>query len=271
MPDELTRRRAMKILAGAAGTVLGYGCGGGTDSTSNEAGADGGASTGDGNAACSASPEGEIGPYFADDSASAFQRSNILSSITGADTQSGVPLTLTITVVDSEKDCVPYPNAQVDIWHCNAKGVYSDIAAEGTTADTWLRGYQITDARGRVTFVTIIPGWYQGRTTHIHLRIRSSYSAASSTSDGTNTTQLFFNQALVDTLSMSVAPYDTEGVNPTTNATDHVYAQEVEGANLLVLEGDIASGYTASVTLGLPITGNGFDAGGPGPGGPGTP
>ena len=89
-------------------------------------------------------------------------------------------LTLSIYVVDTENDCAALEGAQVDIWHCNAYGVYSDIAAESTTGQNWLRGYQLTDSNGLATFTTIIPGWYEGRTTHIHLRVRSSYSEASS-------------------------------------------------------------------------------------------
>ena len=115
----------------------------------------------------------------------------------GTSAQTGVGLTLTVTVLDSGTGCAPYQNAQVDIWHCNAAGIYSDQASENTSTESWLRGYQMTGANGKVTFVTIIiPGWYSGRTTHIHLRLRSKYSTASSTSDGTNTTQLFFSHAL---------------------------------------------------------------------------
>jgi hypothetical protein len=224
---------------------------------------------------CAVTPEGEIGPYFADDSATGFNRTNILSNLDGTSTQTGVPLTLNVTVVDAEKACAPYVGAQVDIWHCNASGVYSDIAAESTSSEQWLRGYQRSDASGQLTFTTVIPGWYSGRTTHIHLRIRSSYSEASSTSDGTNTVQCFFDQTLIDTLSTTVAPYSAEGKNPTTNASDRVYSQEEDGANLLALTGDAATGYTASVTIFLPITASydaGAGAGGtPGGGGPGGP
>jgi len=199
-------------------------------------------------------PEGEIGPYFSDDSDARFNRSNILSNLDGSSTQVGIGLTLTVTVLDVVSACAPYANAQVDIWHCNSAGVYSGQAAENTTTETWLRGYQMTAANGHATFVTIIPGWYAGRTTHIHLRVRSTYSTASSTSDGTNTTQLFFTQTLDDTLATTVAPYSAEGTNPTTNAGDHVYSGETNGANFLALSGDPTSGYTAAITIGLPIT-----------------
>jgi len=280
--DTLTRRGALTALVGAG---LALGCGGSekTSDTSSDAGRDGasnqdtGTATGDAGAgdaeagdaaACEVTPEGEIGPYFADDSAAGFNRSNILSNLDGTNTQAGVPLTLTVTVVDAKKGCTPYVGAQIDIWHCNASGVYSDISSENTASEQWLRGYQVTGASGQVTFKTIIPGWYAGRTTHIHLRVRSAYSTASSTSDGTNTTQCFFDQTFIDTLYTTVAPYSAEGENPTTNASDRVYSQQEDGANLLTLTGDNTNGYTASVTIFLPITAA-YDAATPGGGGPG--
>jgi protocatechuate 3,4-dioxygenase beta subunit len=166
-----------------------------------------------------------------------------------------------------KKGCAPYVGAQIDIWHCNATGVYSDISSESTASEQWLRGYQVTDASGRVEFTTIIPGWYSGRTTHIHLRVRSSYSDASSTSDGTNTTQCFFDQTFIDTLYTTVAPYSADGKNSTTNASDRVYSQEESGANVLAITGDDTNGYTASVRIFLPITAT-YDASAPGGGGP---
>ena len=149
--------------------------------------------------------------------------------------------------------------------HCNASGIYSDIAAESTSSDQWLRGYQLTDGSGQVTFKTVIPGWYSGRTTHIHLRVRSSYSEASSTIDETNTTQCFFDRTFIDTLYTTVAPYRARGKNTTTNASDRVYSQQEDGANLLVLHGDDTNGFTASVTVFLPITAA-YDAATPGGG-----
>jgi protocatechuate 3,4-dioxygenase beta subunit len=206
-----------------------------------------------GSAACAETPEGEIGPYFADDSASGFDRSNIVANLDGTGVEPGIPLTLTVTIVDTEKSCAAVSGAQVDIWHCNAAGVYSDESSEGTAADTWLRGYQITGATGVVTFATVFPGWYEGRTTHIHLRVRSSYSEASSTTDGTNTTQLFFPQTTIDYINLNVSPYGSHGENTTTNVTDHVYAGETDGANVLTLAGSYATGFSTSITIGLPI------------------
>lgn len=143
-------------------------------------------------------------------------------------------------------------NVQVDIWHCNAAGVYSSETSENTVGQTWVRGYQLTDANGFVSFTTIIPGWYEGRTTHIHLRLRSTYD--SSSDGGTNTTQLFFSQTLIDTLDQSAAGYSSHGLNNTTNASDRVYTDQTLGENLMSLTGNATSGYTTSFAIHLPIT-----------------
>ena len=142
-------------------------------------------------------------------------------------------------------------NVQVDIWHCNASGLYSAEASEKTSGENWLRGYQLSDANGMVQFSTIVPGWYAGRTTHIHLRLRSTYDA--SVTGGTNTMQLFFSQTLIDTLYTTVSPYVNEGKNATTNASDHVYSQQEQGTTLMALSGSASAGYTATAKVYLPI------------------
>lgn len=202
-------------------------------------------------AACSATLEGEEGPYFVDDSASGYLRSNILSNLDGTETQTGIPLTLTIYVYDSKNSCAAMQGVQVDIWNCNAAGVYSAEAAESTTGQSWLRGYQITDSNGMVAFQTIIPGWYSGRTNHIHLRFRSTYDETDTS--GSNTVQLFFDQTLIDTLATSVAPYSSEGTDPTTNASDRVYSTEEDGTTALTLAGSTTAGYTATFKAYMPI------------------
>ncbi len=201
--------------------------------------------------ACSATLEGEEGPYFVDDSATGYLRSNILSNLDGTNIQAGIPLALTICVYDSKNSCAAMQGVQVDIWHCNASGVYSSESSESTVGQSWLRGYQITDANGKVSFTTIIPGWYSGRTTHIHLRFRSTYDQTSNS--GSNTAQVFFDQTLVNTLDTTVAPYSSEGVNPTTNAGDRVYSTQESGTTLLTLTGSNAAGYTATFKAYMPI------------------
>jgi len=202
--------------------------------------------------ACSETLEGEEGPYFVDDSATGYLRSNILTNLDGTDEQSGIPLALTIYVYDAKNSCAALQSVQVDIWHCNSNGVYSAEESESTTGQSWLRGYQITDATGKVQFTTIIPGWYEGRTTHIHLRLRSTYDDTDDS--GTNTMQLFFDQTLVDTIDTTIAPYSSEGKNSTTNASDRVYSQQEDGTTLMSLTGNTTDGYSASFNVYLPIT-----------------
>jgi protocatechuate 3,4-dioxygenase beta subunit len=252
--QSFSRATALRFFGGTAVMLAGCGGSGGASSipaagaTPTPSAAPVGTS-----GACAVTPEGEIGPYFTDDSLSGFNRSNILANLDGTAVQAGVPLTLTVQVYDTQAGCAAMSGVQIDVWHCSASGVYSDEASENTSSQTWLRGYQITGSAGTVTFTTIVPGWYQGRATHIHVRARSKYNAASSTGDGSNTTQLFFPQAVVDALSSSVAPYDAHGVNPTTNASDHVYTPQTKGKMELVLSGTAGSGYVASVAIGLPI------------------
>jgi protocatechuate 3,4-dioxygenase beta subunit len=237
----------MGLLVAGAGVLLG--CGGGTKTSSASTTT---TSTSNTSTSCTVTPEGEEGPYFVDDSATGFNRSDIRSNLDGSSIQGGIPLTLSLYVYDSKNNCAPMANVQVDIWHCNASGVYSVEDVESTSGETWLRGYQLTDANGLATFVTIFPGWYQGRTTHIHLRLRSTYDTTAT--GGTNTTQLFFPQDTINTINTTISPYSSEGTNPTTNATDHVFSGEVEGANVLTLSGDTSSGFTSTIKLNLPIT-----------------
>jgi protocatechuate 3,4-dioxygenase beta subunit len=139
----------------------------------------------------------------------------------------------------------------VDIWSCNALGVYSAESSESTVGQSWLRGYQLTDATGKVEFSTIIPGWYQGRTTHIHLRFRSTYDETDTS--GSNTMQVFFDQTLIDEIDTTVSPYSTNGTDATTNASDRVYSTEEDGTTLLTLSGSISAGFTATVNAYMPI------------------
>ncbi len=252
--DLMTRRAALIALTGTTGAVALMSCSGSSNSTTTSTAAATASSTSLVSSTCVVTPEGEIGPYFVDDSLTGFNRTDIRSSIDGSSTQAGIPLTLNIIVLDAENDCVGLQDVQIDIWQCNAAGIYSDEVAEGTVGETWLRGYQKTDSAGEAAFITIFPGWYDGRTTHIHLRLRSHYSTASSTTDGTNTTQIFFAQALVNTINTTVAPYRSHGTNPTTNESDRVYAGQTEGLTEVALTGGTTSGYTATLTISLPIT-----------------
>ncbi|WP_196760779.1 dioxygenase family protein, partial [Streptobacillus moniliformis] len=100
----------------------------------------------------------------------------------------------------------PLSGATVDVWHADALGVYSDEDApmnhENTAGQKWLRGFQVSDKNGLVTFQTIFPGWYRGRTTHIHFKVRETVKGQTKEF----TSQLFFDDTLADTI-FGKAPY----------------------------------------------------------------
>ncbi len=158
----------------------------------------------------------------------------------------GAPLALSIYIMEyGSSACTPLAGAQVDVWHADAAGVYSDESVENTVGQSFLRGYQLTDSNGLAAFKTIFPGWYSGRTVHIHVMIRTYSSSGGKTFEFT--TQLFFDPALTLTV-MAKAPYNTRGNPDTTNPTDNIYNSET----LLSLKSaSSGSGYTTSITLGV--------------------
>ena len=124
--------------------------------------------------ACVVRPEQTEGPYFVDER---LNRSDIRTDPTDGRVSPGTPLALTLLVSRlNAGNCQPLPDAQVDLWHCDAQGVYSDVQDPGfdSIGKKFLRGYQVTDAHGEARFVTVYPGWYPGRTVHIHFKIRTA-------------------------------------------------------------------------------------------------
>ncbi len=123
---------------------------------------------------CIVRPEQTEGPYFVDER---LHRTDIRSDPTNGTITPGTQLALTFHISHVRAgECRPVPDAQVDIWHCDATGVYSDVRDPGfsTVGKKFLRGYQLTDANGLARFQTIYPGWYPIRTVHIHFKIRTA-------------------------------------------------------------------------------------------------
>jgi len=147
---------------------------------------------------CVLVPEVTEGLYFVD---LELRRSDIRANSSGGPARAGIPLELTIRIVEvgAGGRCTPYEGAAVDVWHCDAGGEYSAV---GSDTD-FLRGYQVTGANGGVTFRTIFPGWYRGRAIHIHLKVRT-YDGASQTYEYTS--QLFFSETTI-AQAYSVSPY----------------------------------------------------------------
>jgi protocatechuate 3,4-dioxygenase beta subunit len=145
---------------------------------------------------CAITPETTEGPFYFDPE---LERQDITEG------REGVELMLRLQVVD--ENCLPLPKARVDIWHCDATGHYSGYPGQGdgrdvdTTGEKFLRGVQHTDEKGLASFKTIYPGWYRGRTTHIHFKVFPDESSVM-------TGQIFFPDDLSEHLFTSVAPYN---------------------------------------------------------------
>ncbi|MCX4763529.1 intradiol ring-cleavage dioxygenase [Streptomyces sp. NBC_01275] len=284
---DLTRR---KVVVAGAGAVAAVGVGG-----SLAAGAFAGEAKG--KKATASASAGEVcykltsetteGPYYID-------ADKLRRDIT--EDKEGIPLTLSLKVIDSET-CKPIRNAAVDVWHCDALGIYSGYeslstgggggaptdAPSGTPTDVptgtptgeppsgggggggheeptdderYLRGTWKTDKEGRVTFKTIFPGWYRGRTVHIHTKVHVDGEWTDAGYEGghaCHTGQFFFDEESV-LASAEVAPYSTSTTERTTLTEDTIYDQSGTTGGLLKLrynKKDIAKGVVGSITMGV--------------------
>ncbi|MER8441605.1 intradiol ring-cleavage dioxygenase [Mesorhizobium sp. M1066] len=163
---------------------------------------------------CTITPEVTEGPFYFDPK---LERADVTEG------KKGIALDVRLQVVDA--DCRPLAGARVDIWHCDAQGAYSGYPRQGdgrdvdTSGQTFLRGWQKTDASGIVSFATIYPGWYRGRTTHIHFKVFPDDNSVM-------TGQLFFPDSLSEQIFTRVAPYnDRPGKRDTSNAADGIARQ----------------------------------------------
>lgn len=194
---------------------------------------------------CIVRPEQTEGPYFVDERLNRF---DIRLDPTSGRTTPGTPLALTLQVMRlSEGDCRPLAGAQVDIWQCDAVGVYSDVKDPGfsTLGQKFLRGYQVTDARGEARFLTIYPGWYPIRTVHIHFKVRTDQIVRRSFEF---TSQLYFLDELTDQVHLA-PPYSSRGRRRVRNRHDSIFR---DGGDQLMLQlSPTNGGYAAIFPIGL--------------------
>jgi protocatechuate 3,4-dioxygenase beta subunit len=245
MQAPMRRREMAALSAGAMASVVLYACGAGEDKATRSV-AEGATTKPD----CVLTPEQEEGPFYID---LARVRRDVVEN------RPGVPLALRLTVVDSTT-CKPIRDAAVDIWHCDALGVYSGEPSEGSAGKTWLRGIQLTDGNGLAEFATIYPGQYPGRTTHIHVKVHIGGRRSGGTYSGghvSHTGQLFASDRR-DAEVFALAPYNRNRAELTPRDEDFVFRDQNGSSSVLTLAqagNSLArDGLTARATLGVDRT-----------------
>jgi protocatechuate 3,4-dioxygenase beta subunit len=222
MDKPITRKASLLTLGGLAAGALGW-----KADTALSAG-DGPAGVASGEISCVLTPELTEGPYY-------LSGEKVRRNITEG--RPGVQLALALAVVDAST-CKPIKGAAVDIWHCDALGVYS--GGQGNTG-TFMRGIQRTDANGLARFTTVYPGWYTGRAVHIHVKVHIGGNVV-------HTGQLFFNDAVTDAV-YTLAPYNTRGARDVRDSSDSIYRNG--GSKSLLKVSKSGSGYVGKITMGV--------------------
>jgi protocatechuate 3,4-dioxygenase beta subunit len=199
-------------------------------------------------ASCLLAPEQTEGPYY-------ISREKIRGNL--VESRHGTPLKLRLSVVDAAS-CKAIKGAAVDIWHCDAGGIYSGFEAASTGAapggnsgptdtHTFLRGIQFTNGRGLAQFETIYPGWYRGRTVHIHVKVHLHHDSVGHVA---HTGQLYFSDSLTAHVYRS-GPYKSRAAaRDTFNNTDGIYASGGRQSTL-TLKSDGHGGYVGTIVLGV--------------------
>ena len=209
---------------------------------------------------CALNAEAVPGPFYVE---KAWVRRSI------AEGHAGVPLRVRFKVVDVAAGCAPLPGAAVEVWHCDAEGIYSGYASyppdefpavglgdapDPTDGERFCRGIQFADAEGMVEFETIVPGWYTPRTPHIHMRVSMPRVTADDGTLGAHvlTNQAYFPDALTAEV-YGVSPYTARGGTPYTNQTDFVIHESggADGGFLRMTR--TGEGWLGTLTLGVDI------------------
>lgn len=216
-------------------------------SGSGSSGSGSGSGTGSGTGSCTLSPTETAGP-FPTITPSSLVRTDI------RDDRTGVAFTIHITVQNKNSSCSALSGVIVDIWHCDKDGYYSEYG--GTSMQTvnytgvhFLRGRQVTDASGKVSFTSVFPGWYSGRATHIHVHI---YTAA-----GVSLliTQIAFPEggssavATVNGSGGTTYGYTKGMTGYTYNASDNIFSDDTAGAEIAAVTGSLSGGYTLNHSI----------------------
>ncbi|CAH0232297.1 hypothetical protein SRABI83_02657 [Arthrobacter sp. Bi83] len=202
-------------------------------------------------------PQETAGPYPGDGSngpnvleASGVVRQDITSSFgTSATKVDGVPLTVTLTLLDNANGCVPLAGAAVYAWHCDRDGKYS-LYDSGLENENYLRGVQEADANGQVTFKTVYPGAYNGRWPHIHFEVFESMNNATAAGQVLAVSQIAMTDAACKVVYTSPG-YETSAQNfpNTTLQSDNVFGDDGGIYQLATMSGSVSAGYTAGLNV----------------------
>lgn len=168
-------------------------------------------------------------------------------------TAAGVPLTLTINIQDADLGCAALADYAVYIWHCDRAGLYS-LYSSGVTNQNYLRGVQVTNSSGQVTFTTIFPACYSGRMPHIHVEVYVSQSTATTANNAVKVTQLAFDRATCQSVYSNAIGYSQSVTNlaAISFASDNVFGDDTAAqlaAATVSLTGDYTNGFTGTVSI----------------------
>lgn len=195
-------------------------------------------------------------------------RSSFGSSTT---TAQGVPLTINLALVDSASGCGALPGAAVYLWHCNREGQYSMYSA-GVEDENYLRGVQVSDAGGRVSFQSVFPAAYSGRWPHIHFEVFESVETATSGGTPYSTSQLAMpEEACREVYATDGYEQSVSNLAQTSLERDNVFSDDDAASQLAVASGGPAAGYDVELTVPVDTTVTSTGGAGGGPGGPGPP
>jgi protocatechuate 3,4-dioxygenase beta subunit len=271
-----SRRRALRFLGLGAAAVGLTACGSG-DSGASSSTTTTSASGSSSSAATDEIPDETAGPYPGDGSngpdvlgESGVVRSDIRSSFGEfSGIAEGVPMTLELTLSDLANGGAAFEGVAVYVWHCTREGGYS-LYSEEVADQNFLRGVQMADAAGKVTFTSIFPACYDGRWPHIHFEV---YPTESSTSDAANaiaTSQVALPQDVCETVYAEDGYEDSVGnLSRVSLASDNVFGDDGAALQLATVTGDVAGGYTVKLAVGVDTTTEPTGGGAPGGGGPG--
>jgi protocatechuate 3,4-dioxygenase beta subunit len=284
---KLARRRALQWFAGAGTAALVAGCGGSDGGSSDSVAVVSGAATATPtptatatptptatpmatsgtSTACLADPTETAGPYPADGTntssgatsnalgVSGIVRSDIRSSFLSTSTvATGVQVTLTITLVDVNATCLPLAGYAIYLWHADRQGHYSLYS--GAANETYLRGVQVTDANGQVTFTTVFPGCYDGRWPHMHFEVFSSLANATSGRYAVLTSQFAMPAAVCSAIYTDTTTYPSSATNfaRVSLSGDNVFGDNSSAQiaqQTPTLTGSSAAGYTGTALIGI--------------------